>query len=205
MVQAQHDITEFQLLAVVDRDIRGHHPGPHRRLVGPLFHQGPPHASLHALDFGDGAGVGMDRHVAVSLDESLVTEEMVAVVVGVDDRHDRLPESLLQLADGHLADLHRRPGIDGDQAPGRIDEAQVAHHPLVFRGRETVGRMDHPDMLRQLPLGVILDRRAADEVVEFAGQGADGLPGGEFSGTEGGQGGAGTEKVATIHQCLLNY
>ena len=65
-----------------------------------------------AFDPGLAFGVCIDRHVvAESLDIGLVAEPVIAVIVGIEDRNDRLVGELADLPYRHFADLQRGAGI----------------------------------------------------------------------------------------------
>jgi hypothetical protein len=107
---------------------------------------------------------------AERLHERVVPEEVIAVVMRVHDRHHRPVGQRAQPADRHLADLHRRAGVEHHHARRRDHEDDVGHHPAVLGGRETVGG-EHHRHARAQPLERLVGHRgAADEVVGGGGE-----------------------------------
>ena len=94
---------------------------------------------------------------------SVVTQPVVAVVMGIKDRYNRLGGDGFDHAQGHLTNLDGPTRIQHHDTFLCHHKGDVTHHALVLWRRKTVGRVNQPDSL-----GELLGFDVLDDIVDHS-------------------------------------
>ena len=126
MMDAQRHVAQRQRKSMLDVLRRRDNVRPDGRLAGPANHGVAPEDPDGPFNRLACLSMGIDGHVLPpSCDEGLVSEPMVAVIMGVDNPHDRPWREAFQLLDRHFTDLHRCTGVNDNDTLLADDEGDV--------------------------------------------------------------------------------